>query len=136
MDTQQYNLRNNDDFVTLSRRTEIYSKSFIPSSIREWNNLATPVRESPSLSIFKERLKAIFKPYIVPNYFLNGERTFVIYHTRIRNYCSNLNGDLFTNHLRDTPDCECGYHVENANHFFFNCPRFYTQRLKLVNSIP
>ena len=134
LDTQQYNLRNNDDFVTLSRRTEIYSKSFIPSSIREWNNLATPVRESPSLSIFKERLKAIFKPYIVPNYFLKGERTFVIYHTRIRNYCSNLNGDLFTNHLRDTPDCECGYHVENADHFFFNCPRFYTQRLNLFNA--
>ena len=129
-----YNLRNNDDFITVSRRTEIYSKSFIPSAISAWNNLTMEIRESPTLAIFKNRLKTLFKPTTVPSYFIYGERTYVIYQTRIRNFCSNLNGDLFSNHLKDNPSCDCGFNTENADHFFFNCPRFTTQRLNLFNS--
>jgi hypothetical protein len=72
-----YNLRNNDDFITVSRRTEIYSKSFIPSAINTWNNLSLEIRESPSLSIFKNRLKSLFKPTTVPSYFINGIMLFI-----------------------------------------------------------
>ena len=92
------------------------------------------IRESPTLAIFKNRLKTLFKPTTVPSYFIYGERTYVIYQTRIRNFCSNLNGDLFSNHLKDNPSCDCGFNTENADHFFFNCPRFTTQRLNLFNS--
>ena len=29
--------------------------------------------------------------------------------------------DLFINHLRDTPECQCQTDIEDAEHYFFNC---------------
>ncbi len=73
----------------------------------------------------------MFSPSCVPSYFLIGDRTYSVYHARIRNLCSNLNGDLHANHLRDSPSCICGYDVEDAEHYFFNCPAFRQQRNRL-----
>ncbi len=57
-----YNLRNNDNFVTMARRTEIFSKSFIPSSVALWNGLSDEIKRSTSLNIFKNNLKRMFTP--------------------------------------------------------------------------
>jgi hypothetical protein len=65
---------------------------------------------------------------------LHGNRRFSILHTRLRNNCSNLNHDLFINHLRETADCECGYFCEDAVHFFFQCPRFNDARILMFQS--
>ena len=51
-ESNPYNLRNSADFEAIIRRTEIYSKSVIPSSIKLWNELDIEIRNSPSLSIF------------------------------------------------------------------------------------
>ncbi len=123
-----YELRNRNNFITLARRTEIYSKSFIPSSLALWNELGDEIKHSPSLATFKAKLKQLFKPAIVPAYYLIGERTQSIYHARIRNQCSNLNSDLFINHLRESPLCHCTQDVENAEHFFLKCTSFNQQR--------
>ncbi len=45
-----YELRNRNNFITLARRTEIYSKSFIPSSLALWNELGDEIKNSPILS--------------------------------------------------------------------------------------
>ena len=39
-----------------------------------------------------------------------------ILHTRLRNYCSSLNNDLFRNHVRDNPLCEWSGLMEDATH--------------------
>ncbi len=57
-----YNLRNNDNFVTMVRRTEIYSKSFIPSSVALWNGLSDEIKRSTSLNIFKNNLSVCLPP--------------------------------------------------------------------------
>lgn len=133
-ETTPYNLRNNNDFATLPRRLEIYSKSVIPSSLKLWNDLDTNIRDSPSLVCFKSRIKELFKPPIVPKFFLIGERSQSIYHARIRNNCSNLNFDLFNNHLKDNPNCLCGEGVEDAKHFFFKCNCYLNERLRLFTN--
>ena len=47
-----------------------------------------------------------------------------VLHARLRNKCSNLNNDLFINHIRDNPLCDlCGV-VEDAIHYFFHCRRY------------
>ncbi len=66
-----YHLRNNNNFVTVARRTELYSKSFIPSSTKMWNELDNEIKCSLSLSIFKNNLKQLFKPPVVPDYFFD-----------------------------------------------------------------
>ncbi len=128
-------MRNNDNFVTLARRTVLYSKSFIPSSVALWNDLSQDMKESASLNVFKSNLKRLFKPPVVPDFFFIGERKFSVYHARIRNHCSNLNADLFQNHLRDTPTCQCGFRNENAEHFFRHCNIFQMQRTNLFAAL-
>jgi hypothetical protein len=130
----QYNLRNNINYVTMTRRTEIYSKSVIPSSIQLWNELSVNIRESDSLANFKRKLKEIYKPPIVPSYFINGERSSTVYHTRLRNNCSNLNSDLYNNHITQNPACECGALIEDAEHFLFQCKKFNHQRIELFRN--
>ena len=39
----------------------------------------------------------------VPSFYLTGDRYLSVLHARIRNKCSNLNNDLFNNHLSPTP---------------------------------
>ena len=47
-----------------------------------------------------------------------------VLHARIRNNCSNLNTDLFINHLRDNPLCNWCYEIEDSEHYFFYCNNY------------
>lgn len=134
-DRTSYNLRNVEDITVLNRRTELFSKSFIPSTTNYWNNLPLSIRNADSVNSFKSQLKAsIFKVTTVPQYFITGNRVFSIYHCRIRNNCSNLNSDLFRNHLRPDTACECGFEIEDSEHYFFKCNRFVQQRIRLFHA--
>lgn len=132
-ETTEYQLRNNNNYTTIARRTQIYSNSFIPSSTELWNELNTDVRNSATLNIFKSKLKEFFKAPAIPKHFLCGDRLFAILHARLRNRCSNLNNDLFRNHISEYPYCDCGYPVENAEHFFFQCFKFNDERIILFH---
>jgi hypothetical protein len=126
-----YPLRNNNDYVTIARRTQLYNASFLPSSLELWNNLDPNIRNSQTLNIFKSRLKNLFKAPTVPKHYFYGQRYLSILHTRLRNNCSNLNNDLYNNHLREDPFCQCDIVIENAEHFFFKCNRYVEQRIIL-----
>ncbi len=43
----RYNLRNAADIETVPCRTQLYSNSFLPSTIREWNRLPENTRNRP-----------------------------------------------------------------------------------------
>ena len=45
-------------------------------------------------------------------------------HTRIRVGCSNLNEDLYYRNLKETPLCDCGYEIEDAEHYFLKCKNY------------
>lgn len=45
--------------------------------------------------------------------------------------CKDDLDDLVRNHLSENPKCHCGNAVENAEHFFFKCPSYQTQRITL-----
>ena len=65
----EYSLRNAADISVLSRRTEIYSRSFFPSSVDYWNMLPLSVSSADSLSAFKQLLKrSMFRSPEIPNY--------------------------------------------------------------------
>ncbi|MEW8548105.1 MAG: reverse transcriptase family protein, partial [Candidatus Thiodiazotropha sp.] len=126
----QYNLRNSANLSTIPARTATFSKSCIPSAIFDWNNLPLAARESESYSIFcKELNRQTLRK--VPNYYLDGKRKFSILHARLRNFCSNLNQDLYNNYLRDDPVCTCSRGNESAAHYFFECQLYEEQRFQL-----
>ena len=80
-------------------------------------------------------LRTYFNVPVVPKFYYSGTRSLCVIHTRIRNNCSNLNNDLFINHLRESSSCECGYETENAEHYFFRCNIFSDLRIQMFHSI-
>ena len=132
----QYDIRNNDDYVFLNRRTQLFANSFIPSSTELWNQLPLQIHRETTLSSFKTSLlHNIFVAPIVPTLFDHGNIKLSIMQARIWNRCSNLNQDLYLNRLRDTGVCDCGSEREDVEHYFFKCHKYLHERRKLFRSI-
>ena len=110
-----YNLRNSNDLQTIDARTTLYFNSFLPATVRAWNDVPDEVKQSESLNTFKSFLNK--DRMSVPKHFYAGNRKAQILHTRLRTNCSSLNLDLFLRNISDSPLCQCGS-VENAQHFF------------------
>ena len=60
-DSTIYNLRNENNLRHTLTRTQLYYRSFLPSSIRAWNDLALEVRQSSSIQSFKYQLNKNLK---------------------------------------------------------------------------
>ena len=70
-----YNLRNSHNPRPVAARTKFYYNSFLPSVIRNWNELPAVVRQLhvDSVSFFKNYINGDFAP--VPKYSLTGNLT-------------------------------------------------------------
>ena len=93
----RYSLRNADNIQNINTKTALYSNSFLPSAVRNWNDLPCEAKQIDSINSFKyflarERERA-------PVYYYTGKRLCQILHTRLRTNCSNLNYYLFSKHL-------------------------------------
>ena len=130
-----YNLRNAENMSIMNRRTELFAKSFIPSGSLLWNNLPLSIRSETSVNSFKLKLKQhVYIAPQIPKHYIQGKRTESIFHSRIRNKCSNLNNDLYQNHLKDSPLCDCGRSIEDAEYYFFRCKRYNNERVTLFRA--
>ena len=114
--------------------TATFKRSCIPASVDLWNNFDPTTRQKPTLSSFSYALRSQVISNIVPIYYIQGNRKLSVLHARMRNHCSDLNLDLYNNHIWDNPLCDCLRNVESAEHFFFECTRFVAQRTVLFNS--
>ena len=122
-DVSAYSTRSCNTLQSPLCRTELYKKSFLPSSVRDWNVLDDPMRNIESSSLFSKiydksacNVHRIFRNY--------GTRKNQILHCKLRLCCSDLNGHKFDNHIHDTSLCSCGYIYEGNVHFLFHCPNF------------
>lgn len=57
-DVTRYQLRNCNQILVPFASLGIYKNSFIPSTIRLWNQLDVTLRQSPSISVFKKQISA------------------------------------------------------------------------------
>ena len=64
-----------------------------------------------------------------------GERKANILLCQLRNSKSQLNQDLFDDHLNDSPNCVTCNSPETTEHFLFLCPKFAAERMNLFNSL-
>ena len=130
-ETTNYPLRNQNNITTPYCRTELFKKSCIPSSISLWNSANDNLRNCPSIDSFKFNLKKESTLTKVPIYYTYGDRFLSVMHARIRNKCSNLSNDLCLNHLTQNPFCSCNSEIENAEHYFFRCPKYVNERITM-----
>ena len=126
----RYSLRNADNLQTINAKTNLYSNSFLPSEVRNWNNLPAESKQIDSLVSFKQFLTQ--ERQCGPKYCYTGKRLPQILHTRLRTNSSNLNYNLLSKHIIDSPLCSCGS-IENTYHFFFECHMYAPQRILLEN---
>ena len=52
-DRSIYICRNSDNTQSIAARSNLYANSFLPTVIREWNELPTDIRNCDSLQLFK-----------------------------------------------------------------------------------
>ena len=93
----QHNTRRSNNTVYLNCTTFYYQHSFLPSSIKLWNNMPNDSRLNSSKSCFKRFLNRNLgnKSY----YFNIGSRKEQIVFARLRLKCSSLKDHLFQNIL-------------------------------------
>ncbi len=128
----RYRLRNARDFQVPRARTALYSNSFLPSVVREFNSLPAEVQSADSVDSFKRMLSNNVPN--VPKHFIFGERKSQVLLTRLRTNCSALSHDLFCKNIIDSPNCSCGL-IETTDHYFFQCSSYNRIRLPLLNEV-
>ena len=116
--TVGYSLRNANDIRTVNANAQLYFNSFIPSVIRELNELPRHVQDSPTLLTFKNHLNSDISSS--PSYYYTGNRPSQTYHIRVRTHCSALYQHLFSKSIIPSSLCDCGG-VENVRHFLLEC---------------
>ena len=126
----QYQLRNSQNNQNVQARTRLLQKSCIPSSVSLWNNLQQERRNCTTFGSFKLKLSSMSKPDRIPSIYLIGNRRLSVIRARIRNNCSNLNNDLFLNHLKLNSICDC----RNGRTLFFKCRRYSDIRITFFQS--
>ena len=126
-----YNLCNQSDSqVPRARaRTSLYNDSFLPSTVRAYNSLPLPLRNSTPLSSFKRQL--IMSNDKVLAYFYCAVRKNQVLHTHLRTNCSSLAGDLLKKKIIPSPTCYCGQ--RETAYLFFQCMKYDYLRPIFVN---
>lgn len=134
-ETATYTLRNRANMRTIPGRTTTYINSFLPKTIKDWNNLSVDLRSAVSLSSFKTKLKSRTE-YKKNKLFAYGNSRGRVHHTRIRLGLSGLNSHRFSYHFISDRSCpECSFRVEDPCHYFFDCPIYTIARLNLLKKI-
>ena len=117
-------------------RPNFFKYSFSPSAVIEWKNLDLSIRNSESLSIFKNCILKFIRPSLSNTH--NSFNTKGIkYLTRLRLGLSHLREHKFKHGFLDSinPICNCGLDIETTCHFLLHCRSFINERTLLLNDI-
>lgn len=133
MAQDRYPLRNSENTPIMTCKTKQYFDSFLPATIRDWNNLPISTRNSPTIGTFKNKLKP--RKHTTPLCYNSGERKNQILHCRLRLGCSSLKNDLYRKNIVDSPLCTCGA-VETISHYLLHCPNYIPQRHFYFRNLP
>ena len=128
-------LRNNC-LLTFHCRTECFKNSFFPSTMNDWFNLDSTIRDSESIAFFKKRLLSFIRP--IPSNVYNIFDPMVLkFLTRLRLGFSHLNEHRFRYNFQKciNPLCSCSLETENTLHYLLHCNHFSQNRINLMNSV-
>ena len=116
-------------------RTTNYSQSFIPSTIRTWNDLPAEVRLSNSFKIFKKNIEDMIGPENPSSFNSYGSKQGNTLHTRLRLQASSLNAHKFSFGQANSAQCLRGHRKEDNTHYFLHCSIHTRHREELFHSL-
>ena len=116
-------------------RLESFRRSFIPSTIRQWNRLPEPLRNTSSRRDFARQVWQRYGAPEPPTLNSVGTKTGNTHHTRLRVGQSHLNAHMFQIQHTSSPACTCGHIHEDTAHYILWCPLYTHQRLQLFTKM-
>ena len=132
---QMYMTRCKKSIPLLNVKHDYFKNYFFPSTIIEWNNLDSNIRNSENLALFKKRILAFIRPSANSTFHcLNPNGLKLI--TRLTLGLSHLCFHKIKSSFQDTLNtiCNCGT-VEATIHYLFLCPNFSNERLTLFSKL-
>ena len=126
---RHYNTRKYSKIRQIFCRTETFSNSFLPQTIREWNKLDTSICQAPSYSVFCKALLDFILSTANSTFRTNDVSGLKLL-TRLHVGCSHLREHKFKQNFQDTlnPLCPFSLEAEDFYHFFVGCQNFSYQR--------
>ena len=131
-----FDLRNQHLIPQIFCRTNIFSDSFFPTAIKEFNKLDYQITHNLSFQSFRKFLIKSIRP--VPNLLFDADDPHgVKLLTRLRVGLSHLKEHKFRHGFIDTIDplCPCNMETESVSHFFLRCLHYTNLRLDLMNEL-
>ena len=130
-----YSLRYPHDYEAKVARTNRFSNTYFRNTLLEWNLLDREIKNSTSLSQFKNKLLKMIRPEGNPDYNISdiaGVRLL----NKLRLKFSVLNEHKFRHNLDSlTPFFVCGADKEDNEHFLLHCPLFDPMRQVLFDQL-
>ena len=120
------------DYKTIRSYTQLSYNSFLPSVVRDWNELSQDTKNATSICAFKHRL--ISTMIDVPLHYRDGKRIGQIYHVILRTDRSSLNHHLYSKNIIGSSLCTFGT-FETTKHYLFECNRFNEFRQEMMQEI-
>lgn len=135
--TTPYPLRNRRNYRIPPTRTQLSHHSYIPASLRQWNELDPDLRNSRTLHSFKYKIKSKFKKHPLVKAYSTSFGPCSKYLTQIRLGLSKLKAHLFSFNIIPDPICPyCPNNVhETSCHYLLECPAFAAQREVMFRSL-
>ena len=121
------NLRNANTHTTSTIHTSAYKRSFLPTTIEQWNELPHDTQQL-SHTHFKKQLCQQLGAPDPPSYHNVGSKMDNVLHARLRMKMTRLNSHLFTIQKVNSPECFCGHRLEDIKHFVIDCQNYQSER--------
>ena len=134
--SRHYNTRKYSKIKQIFCRTETFSNSFLPQTIREWNKLDTSICQAPSYSVFCKALLDFIRPTAHGTFETNDISGLELL-IRLRVGFSHLREHKLKHNFQDTlsPLCPCSLEAEDTYRFFMRCQSFSNQRNILFDDL-
>ena len=131
-----YRTRNLTALRNFPARTDLFSFSFFPHTIRNWNSLDPSIRNLSSVQLFKNALLKFIRPSHSPLYGINHPLGIKLL-SRLRLGLSHLREHKFRHNFLDTinPLCSCNIEPKSTTHFLLHCHFFSEHRKTLFDSL-
>ena len=131
-----YRTRNLTALRNFPARTDLFSFSFFPHTIRNWNSLDPSIRNLSSVQLFKNAPLKFIRPSPSPLSGINHPfgikllscLRFGLSHLREHKFCHNFLDII-------NPLCSCNIEPESTSHFLLHCHFFSEHRKTLFDSL-
>ena len=117
-------------------KTDRFSMSFFPDSVKQWNIVITDFDHMPTLASFKSHLRALYRPNL-KRIFGVHDPVGIKYIFQLRLGLSPLRFHKHRHNFLDTPSdiCLCKTDKETTEHFLFKCPFYVSKRVTLAENV-